>query len=58
MAFVVYNSFAMEANLKISSLQLNKLSSKMLSVASQNKLKSEKTLSSGEHIPRKKYKKK
>lgn len=48
----------MENSLKINPLQLTKISSKILSVASQNKLLSDKTIEVVEPLPEKKYKKK
>jgi Ca2+-binding EF-hand superfamily protein len=47
----------MEASLKINNVQLTKLSSKMLSITSQQKVKTEKSIENQE-IPRKKYKRK
>lgn len=49
----------MDSSLKVNELQLNKISSKLLSAASQNKLKSDKTITNNEPPPpQKKYKKK
>ncbi len=49
----------MEGSLKVNELQLTKISSKLLSAASQNKLKSEKTVTNVEPLPnQKKYKRK
>jgi Ca2+-binding EF-hand superfamily protein len=49
----------MEGSLKVNELQLTKISSKLLSAASQNKVKSEKTVTNGEPLPnQKKYKRK
>jgi Ca2+-binding EF-hand superfamily protein len=49
----------MESSLKVNEVQLTKISSKLLSAASQNKLKTEKTITNNEPLPpQKKYKKK